>query len=129
MEAPTTRTVLVCGGRDYDRYELLRIALTTLHNETPITRVVSGAARGADKLGELWAQQNHVKVVRYPADWAQHGRAAGVLRNQHMLNAERVDLVVACEGGRGTADMIRRAEAQSIPIVRVGWTQDPDYGL
>lgn len=114
-------TVLVCGGRDFNRYELLRIALDRVHQDTPITRIVSGTARGADRLGELWAYHNKVPTVRYLADWKKEGKAAGILRNARMLKEESVDLVVACRGGRGTADMVRRAEQKSIPVIRVGW--------
>lgn len=114
-------TVLVCGGRDFDSYEMLRIALDRIHQKTPITLIVTGDARGADRLGQLWAKENGVDDSRHPADWKKDGKAAGIIRNVRMLRCHDVDLVVACRGGRGTGDMVRRAERSSIPIVRVGW--------
>lgn len=113
-------TVLVCGGREFNQYELLRIELDRRHRVTPITRIISGGARGADALGELWAKHAFVSCVVYPADWKAHGRAAGARRNQRMLDSEKLDLVVACRGGKGTADMMRRAEKAGITVVRVG---------
>ena len=46
--------------------------------------------------------------MEMPADWTKHGKAAGPIRNQKMLD-ECPDLVVAFPGGKGTADMVRRA--------------------
>src|SRR5690606_30354012 len=54
-------------------------------------------------------------VVAYPADWRRHGRAAGPIRNQEMADAG-ADLCIAFPGGRGTADMVRRARAAGIPV-------------
>jgi hypothetical protein len=37
------------------------------------------------------------------------GRSGGPKRNQQMLEEGKPDLVLAFPGGRGTADMVRRA--------------------
>ncbi len=50
------------------------------------------------------------------ADWRTHGRAAGPLRNQEMI--DEADALAAFNGGRGTADCVRRAKAKGIPIFR-----------
>lgn len=50
----------------------------------PITEVVSGRARGVDTLGEIWAYENNIPVVTFPADWKSHGNAAGPIRNAKM---------------------------------------------
>lgn len=111
-------TVLVFGGRDFNDYTALAQALDTLHFlERRITKIVSGAARGADSLGEHWAQAHGVRIARYPADWREHRRAAGVIRNQQMLDEEHIDVAVACPGGKGTADMLRRLK--KYPAIRV----------
>jgi hypothetical protein len=112
-------TVLVCGGRDYDDADQLYFFLDQLHAERPITKIVHGAATGADTLGAMWGLVNHVFSAGYPANWKQYGKAAGMIRNQEMLAAEKIDLVVACPGGRGTADMVRRATKAGIPVRRV----------
>ena len=68
----------------------------------------------AGKFAE-WAR---IPVKEYPADWQKHGRAAGPIRNQQMLDEGKPDLVVAFDGGRGTADMIARAEKAGVRVVR-----------
>jgi hypothetical protein len=50
----------------------------------------------------------------------EEGKAAGSIRNQRMLDAEKhIDVVVAFPGGRGTADMVRRARAAGIHVLEI----------
>lgn len=101
--------VLVCGGRNYDDRELVRIVLDRIHKETPITAIIHGAAPGADTLAGWWATVNEVSNQDYPADWKKHGKAAGPIRNLQMLTEGRPDMVLAFPGGRGTANMVDQA--------------------
>ena len=104
--------VLVCGGRDYvDDPPILKQELDALHasRRGPITLIIHGGASGADTLGGMWAKENKVPMLVFYADWKTHGKAAGPIRNQRMLQDGGIDLVIACPGGRGTDDMIRRA--------------------
>lgn len=113
--------VLVCGGRDYADSAEVDGVLSSLHAESVdgISFVIHGDAPGADALAGCWAEENDVPVLRFPADWAAHGRAAGPLRNAQMLAEGRPSLVVAFPGGRGTADMVRRARAAGVHVVDV----------
>lgn len=109
--------VLVCGGRDFiDRTWLFR-ELDALHSSRNVTMVISGCAPGADSLGIEWAEARRIEVGRFPADWDTHGRAAGPIRNQRMLDEGKPDLVIAFPGGRGTADMSRRAREAGIELI------------
>ncbi len=111
--------VLVCGGRDYgDRDQLFRV-LDAAHFANPIVCLIHGAAPGADSLAGEWANHRKVLCMPYPADWSKHGRAAGPIRNQRMLDEGRPHLVIAFPGGKGTADMIKKAEGAGIPVARV----------
>lgn len=83
------------------------------------TVVIHGAARGADTEAAWLARGRGLAVEAFPADWRKHGRAAGPLRNQRMLDEGKPDLVIAFSGGKGTADMVRRAEAAGVKVVRV----------
>jgi hypothetical protein len=82
-----------------------------------VTLVISGCAHGADTLGIEWAEARGIEVARFPADWNVHGRAAGPIRNQQMLDEGRPNLVVAFPGGRGTADMVRKAREAGIELI------------
>jgi len=77
--------------------------------------IIAGGARGADTLAFQWALDVERPVTVVPARWRQHGKAAGHIRNQQMIDMEP-DLVVACPGGRGTTDCINRAIKAGIPV-------------
>lgn len=87
----------------------------------PGLRIVSGAARGADSVAIDWAVVNWVSIEEYPADWRANGLAAGPIRNQKMLDQEHPDLVIAFPGGKGTADMVRRARKANIPVMEISY--------
>lgn len=104
--------VLVCGGRNYQDWQTVCAVLSRL----PVSVLIEGGATGADLLAYQWASQNKVPVEKFEAEWEKHGRAAGPIRNAKMLREGKPDLVVAFPGGRGTADMIRRARAAGVPV-------------
>jgi hypothetical protein len=108
--------VLVCGGRNYDDRDHVWNVLSELDAASRIDVVIHGCATGADHEGMIWAQGNDKKHAPFQADWHTHGRAAGPIRNQRMLDEGKPDLVIAFPGGRGTADMIRRAEAAGVEV-------------
>ncbi len=100
--------VLVCGSRHFTDYKLLEEVLDEIHKETEITEIIEGEARGADRLSADWAVRNNIPVRRFPALWDVHGRAAGPIRNQQMLDEGKPQMVVAFRGpnSRGTQNMI-----------------------
>lgn len=111
--------VLVCGGRDYaDGYRVHEV-LRGLHKEHGITCLIEGGATGADSLARRWASNAGIVACRFDADWRNHGPSAGPKRNQQMLDEGKPDLVVAFRGGRGTADMCRRARAAGVRVIEV----------
>lgn len=87
--------------------------------------IIHGKAKGGDTIAQDFATNQWLKEEQYPADWEKHGKAAGHIRNQQMLDEGKPDIVVAFPGGRGTADMIRRAKAANIPVVEVEY-QEPE---
>lgn len=101
--------LLVCGGRDFDDVEFIVTHLTRLHTFRPVAKLIHGACRGADTIAGLWAEEMEVPIRSCPADWKIHGRKAGMIRNQQMLDEERPDVVFAFPGGNGTADMVTRS--------------------
>jgi hypothetical protein len=76
-------------------------------------------ARGADSLAVRYAEQYKCPVEKFPALWDVHGRAAGPIRNQLMLDEGKPDLVLAFPGGRGTAHMIDIAEKAGVEVHRI----------
>lgn len=104
--------ICVCGGRDYNDASCVASTLTA-HQPSVI---IEGGASGADKLSHDWAYRAGVRVETFHANWRAHGRGAGPIRNQRMIDEGKPDMVVAFPGGRGTADMVRRAKAAGIEV-------------
>ena len=107
--------VIIAGSRGFEDYEYLKKQLNLLIEEgylTHMSTIVSGGARGADRLGELFAAEYQLKTVLFPADWDQYGPSAGPIRNEQM--ADYADVLVAFWDGksRGTQNMIELMQAR-----------------
>lgn len=78
--------------------------------------IVSGTARGADQLGERYAERRGYTVERCPADWENYGRSAGMARNKNM--AARSDALIAFWDGKspGTKNMINLARERGLKV-------------
>lgn len=111
--------VLVCGGRDFEDETAVNNFLFRLDDERNITSIIHGGANGADSLAGETAVRLRVPCQVFRANWKRDGKAAGPIRNQRMLDEGKPDLVVAFPGGRGTADMIRRARAAGVEVMEV----------
>ncbi len=114
--------IIVAGGRDFDNYILLSETLDVVLERYTLSEVsiVSGCCRGTDALGERYAKEHGIPVVRFPADWLEYGKAAGPIRNRKMAEyaSEGEGVLVAFWDGRsrGTASMIRLAEKAGLHI-------------
>lgn len=110
--------VAVCGGRafsDSARVVSMLDGLLKFYGEFEC--LMHGGATGADTLAAQWAHQQNITVICFPAKWKEHGRAAGPIRNQLIIDHGRPDLLVAFPGGKGTLDMRCRAKAARISII------------
>jgi hypothetical protein len=112
--------ILVTGDRNWDDYDLIAEALSTLPAGTII---VHGDCRGADIICAEIAKSLGFIVRPYPADWERYGRAAGPIRNKQMITEEHllnepIDFVYAfhddIKNSRGTKNMLKQAESFGI---------------
>lgn len=110
--------VLVCGGRDYQDRARVFDVLDNLHAANPIDLLIHGNAKGADQLADEWAIGKCDTSTFLPA-WEEHGKAAGPMRNQRMLDEGKPALVIAFPGGRGTADMVNRSKSAGVRVVEI----------
>lgn len=96
--------VVVAGSREIYDYQSVVTAIEL--SGFQITEVVSGTARGPDRLGEQWARENHIKITRFPADWKSLGPAAGPIRNKQMAEYADAAVVVWDGSSSGSKNMI-----------------------
>lgn len=112
--------VLVCGGREYNDYARVHHYLQKVLLNNPLGSwcvLEGGCPGGADRAARQWAMIHGVEGVTVAADWNAHGKAAGPIRNQKMLDDYKPVLVLAFPGGSGTADMVRRAKKAGVRVV------------
>jgi YspA, cpYpsA-related SLOG family len=113
--------ILISGSRYWQDAQVISDALVAAIADVdgPVT-IVHGGARGADQLAAALATTfgPNVTTEKWPADWDRHGKKAGVIRNQEMVDAG-ADWCLAFPLGesRGTRDCIRRAEKAGIPTI------------
>ena len=98
--------VAVVGSRNFQDYDLLKQILA----EYEITEIVSGGAKGADSLGEKYANEHNLPIEIFKPDWKRLGRGAGPARNKTIV--ENADFVIAFWDGvsKGTQSSINIAK-------------------
>ena len=117
--------VIIAGGRDFMELKMAHRELSRIHAyDFRIHTVLSGGARGADAIGERWAEALFIPVLKFPADW-KSGKGAGFARNIEM--AEEADALIAFWDfvSRGTEHMIDTALWRGLRVVIIGYNIDP----
>lgn len=104
---------IIAGSRGINDYNVVCSAIK--FSGFDITEVVSGGARGIDKLGEQWAIENNIKIVQFIPDW-DIGKSAGIIRNKEM--AKYADALVCIWDGvsSGSKHMIQYAKKCGLKV-------------
>ena len=105
---------IIAGSRTVVDYGVLLEAV--VHAPFAITTVISGGARGVDKLGELYAAASRIPLMVRPADWESHGRRAGFIRNIEMAQSAEALIAVWDGVSRGTKHMIEEAKKHGLTV-------------
>lgn len=105
---------IIAGSRNCDDYNVLLSAISSI-SWKPST-IISGTAKGADKLGERWATENSIPLIKMPAQWDKYGKRAGFIRNEDM--AKKANALIAIWDGSspGTKNMIELAKKYKLLI-------------
>jgi hypothetical protein len=116
---------MVCGSRVWHDETAIHLRLALLPNGTS---VIHGGARGVDTLADKYAKVLGHDVQVFKADWKTHGKAAGPIRNNEMLDT-CPDVVIAFWDGvsKGTKHAIGEASRRGL-AVEVYAPGDRDYG-
>lgn len=125
--------IIIAGSRSFDDYDKLCKDVDEFISmqkffaglgayKSKEVEIVSGGARGADKLGERYAKEHNLRLKIFPADWDKYGKRAGYIRNTEM--AEYANCLIAfCDGkSKGTAHMIDLAPKYDLmtAIIKTG---------
>lgn len=121
--------IIIAGSREFNDYKLLRQEVLKIVKKLKLkgyninkanVEIISGTARGADKLGEQFAEEFKLKIVRFPANW-DLGKQAGYLRNAEMSKYAKQDkevgvLIAFWNGSNGTKHMIDLANKDNLKV-------------
>lgn len=112
--------VLVCGSRNWEDQRIVDWVLDGAVWADVNFTLIEGGAKGADACAAAWARNQDVSHQTFAADWKTHGKAAGPIRNQEMIDIGQPDVVVAftddLEHSKGTKDCVRRAKKHGVPV-------------
>jgi hypothetical protein len=117
--------VIVAGSRNISNYEIVRHAIED--SDFDITEIVSGTAKGVDRLGEHYARLWNIPIKQFPADWDKYGKKAGIIRNHQM--GRYADALIAVWDGKskGTFDMIQFMSKLHKPVYLVTEYADNEW--
>jgi len=108
--------VIVAGGRDFSDYALLKKSLDNILSTLNDVCIISGGARGADKLGERCAKENSYPLEVFEAEGDTYGKAAGYKRNERMAAHSRYCVVFWDSKSIGSGHMITIAKRYGLKV-------------
>jgi hypothetical protein len=107
---------LIAGSRSWDAKRAMFATLDHMvESHGKPDEVIHGGAKGADTFAGEWAKARNIPVTVYLADWSQYGKAAGIIRNNKMLDTSP-DVVILFMNGvsRGTKHTLAGAQSRGI---------------
>ena len=78
-----------------------------------------GGPRGAERIAACWADSRKVPQVAFKPDWSRHAKAAPFKRNDKMLEALPIGVIVF-PGSGISENLADKAKAMGIPLMRFG---------
>lgn len=104
---------IIAGSRNITDPAVILDAI--ISSKFEITEVVSGGARGVDKLGEDYAKIQKLPIKQFIPDWSV-GKIAGPLRNKRMAKYADAAIIIWDGWSRGSRNMIEEARKQDLKL-------------
>lgn len=102
--------LIIAGSRGFADYDLLEQSVKHFIVDNieigELLTIISGTAKGADKLGEEFATKHNLPLILKPADWNKHGKSAGYKRNEEMAQIATHCIAFWDGESKGTKHMI-----------------------
>jgi hypothetical protein len=117
---PAGARIAFAGGPDCNDHRAIWEALDKALARHPDMILLHGAApRGAERIAACWAESRKVAQVAFKPDWARHRNAAPFKRNDQLLEAMPIGLIVF-PGSGIVGNLADKARKFGIPVWRCG---------
>ena len=138
--------IMIAGSRGYDNYEELKTIVNGVINVLNIKAylkgikfipvVISGKAKGADTLGEKYANEYGYKIKEYPAKWhdldavpckikynkyGAYNCLAGLNRNKDMVKTSDIVFMFHDGESHGTMDDLKLCKEHNKKYVYINY--------
>lgn len=117
---PPGPKVALTGGTAFNDHTLIWAKLDQVHARHPdMVLLHGGSDRGAELIAAKWAETRKVPQIAFKPDWAHHAKAAPFKRNDAMLEAIPIGVIVL--PGTGIQENLAdKARKLGIPVWRFG---------
>ena len=119
---PAGPKVALTGGLDFNDHQLIWAKLDRIHAKHPdMVLLHGGSPKGAELIASRWADHRQVAQVAFKPDWTKHAKAAPFRRNDAMLEALPIGVIVF--PGTGIQENLAdKARKLGIPVMRFSAT-------
>jgi len=116
--APAGARIAFTGGTECNDHTRIWEALDKIRAKHPdMVLLHGGSPRGAERIAACWADNRKVPQVVFKPDWTRHNKAAPFKRNDRMLEALPIGVVVF-PGSGISANLADKAKTLGIPVWR-----------
>lgn len=121
--------LIIAGSRYYTDYSTVEKDVDFIRSRHHIDTIVSGTARGVDTLGERYAKEHNINLMRFTPDWNRYGKRAGYIRNTEMANNADILLVIMYPDSKGSMLMYNIAKQKKLTIYKRILNKDPNKSI
>jgi hypothetical protein len=117
---PKGPKIIFTGGFEYNDHRLIWDRLDQVHARHPdMVLLHGGSPKGAERIAARWADHRKVPQIAFRPDWAKHQKAAPFKRNDTMLEALPIGVLVT-PGSGIQANLADKAHRLGIPVWKIG---------
>ena len=115
---PAGPKIAFTGGIDFNDHNGIWDRLDKVRAKHPdMVLLHGGSPKGAERIAACWANRRKVQQIVFKPEWARHGKAAPFKRNDQILDALPIGIIVF-PGSGISANLADKAKKLGIPV----WT-------
>lgn len=116
-----SKILAIVGSRSFTDWPVFTYQIQLIEElHGPFKSIVTGDAKGADKMARRWAEENNKELIVHHADWRTHGNLAGPKRNQKIVNDCDKMIAFPSHQGKGTQISIVMA-LDTDKLLKIQW--------